>query len=589
MAITLRNAANSAVGTALSDAQLAAQLLVTADGFYFGVANPVVLSGGETHSTITGHIIGGPAAGGVGFEASGGNDTLTVQASGLISGQTAAKIGAGGKVVNLGTISGGTTGIESITGDLAIENHGTLRGGTDAIKFSATGTHNALTNMGKIIGNVVGGSGGASGTGLDTLSNTGVITGAVDLKDGNNDVINGAEGKILGRTNLGNYQSYVSNYGFMAGLDTGGNDNSTIYNYGVIRGGVKAANFAYINNSGIIDSISTSGQSTNTYIQESGVVLGNVTDGDGITNMYVYGRINGSVDLGGAYGMIWNSGVIVSNITFGDFGDNYFGKDGFVTYGGIVMGGGDDHVEGGVGTELVTGGLGNDSVDLGGGNDTFIASSGSDGADTVEGGDGLDTYNAFSASNRVVIDLEAGSATGASIGTDVITGFENAAGSNFADFLIGTDNANVFDGYDGADTILGKGGDDRINGWGGADKIVGGLGRDQLTGGDGADVFQYYTAADSTVAGTGRDLILDFTAGTDKIDLAVIDASKAAAGDQAFSYVGSAAFSGVAGELRSALVNGYTVVSGDLNGDKVADFAIQLKGALTLSATDFVL
>ena len=41
------------------------------------------------------------------------------------------------------------------------------------------------------------------------------------------------------------------------------------------------------------------------------------------------------------------------------------------------------------------------------------------------------------------------------------------------------------------------------------------------------------------------DQILDFTPGTDKIDLDRIDANTAVAGDQAFTWIGSNAFSGV--------------------------------------------
>ena len=43
------------------------------------------------------------------------------------------------------------------------------------------------------------------------------------------------------------------------------------------------------------------------------------------------------------------------------------------------------------------------------------------------------------------------------------------------------------------------------------------------------------------------DQILDFTPGTDKIDLSRIDANSLVAGDQAFNWIGSNAFSGTAG------------------------------------------
>ncbi len=78
-------------------------------------------------------------------------------------------------------------------------------------------------------------------------------------------------------------------------------------------------------------------------------------------------------------------------------------------------------------------------------------------------------------------------------------------------------------------------------------------------------------------------MITDFRTG-DKIDLRAIDAdTDGTAGDQAFRYIGSAAFSGVDGQLRYA--NG--ILSGDLNGDKVADFQIALSNVRALAATDF--
>ena len=53
-----------------------------------------------------------------------------------------------------------------------------------------------------------------------------------------------------------------------------------------------------------------------------------------------------------------------------------------------------------------------------------------------------------------------------------------------------------------------------------------------------------------------------FERGVDVLNLAGIDANSAAAGNQAFDYVGGAAFSG-AGDLRYA----GGVLSGDVNGD----------------------
>ena len=119
--------------------------------------------------------------------------------------------------------------------------------------------------------------------------------------------------------------------------------------------------------------------------------------------------------------------------------------------------------------------------------------------------------------------------------------------------------------------------------------LGGGLGNDTLTGGAGADTFVLLTLADSGATAATRDIIADFLSGTDKISFVGIDANTAVANDQAFAFIGTSAFSGMAGQLRYGLVSGYTVVEGDVNGDMVADFQLQLTGSQTLLATDLML
>ena len=113
---------------------------------------------------------------------------------------------------------------------------------------------------------------------------------------------------------------------------------------------------------------------------------------------------------------------------------------------------------------------------------------------------------------------------------------------------------------------------------------------DRLTGGTGADTFIFVTTTESPSTAAGRDLITDFShAQGDRIDLSLIDANAGAAGDQAFTYLGAGAFTGVAGQLHTWYDGGKTIVSGDTNGDKLADFAIALTGILSPVAGDFVL
>ena len=143
---------------------------------------------------------------------------------------------------------------------------------------------------------------------------------------------------------------------------------------------------------------------------------------------------------------------------------------------------------------------------------------------------------------------------------------------------------------DGILNIFGGRAADTLIGGGQADLIHGNLGADLLTGGGGADVFRYQSTAESNSA--GYDHILDFTPGTDRIDLSRIDADIHAAGNQAFVWIGSNPFSGTAGELRAENLNNMGwFVEGDTDGDRVADLVIflDLQGPTPLGAGDFIL
>ena len=103
------------------------------------------------------------------------------------------------------------------------------------------------------------------------------------------------------------------------------------------------------------------------------------------------------------------------------------------------------------------------------------------------------------------------------------------------------------------------------------------------------DKFQFVNLMEMGNSATTRDFIHDFVRGVDKIDLHFVDANILAANDQAFSFIGKAGFTGVAGQLHYAFSGTMTIASGDVNGDRVADFQIQLNGNLGLTAGDFLL
>lgn len=203
-------------------------------------------------------------------------------------------------------------------------------------------------------------------------------------------------------------------------------------------------------------------------------------------------------------------------------------------------------------------------------------------APTDAGGDNV--YNVIvTASDGSLTDSQA---LAISIG-NVVDGV-TLTGTNGGNVLTGTSAEDSLSGLGGNDTLSGGGGADVLDGGKGSDTLTGGLGGDTLWGGAGQDLFAYSSAGES-LSGSS-DIIRDFSrADRDRISLSGIDANSNASGDQAFTFLGSGAFTGVAGQLRYQQTGGNTFVMGDVNGDGVADFVIQVNGTVSFVAGDFIL
>ncbi|MGO1079696.1 beta strand repeat-containing protein [Inquilinus sp. CA228] len=222
----------------------------------------------------------------------------------------------------------------------------------------------------------------------------------------------------------------------------------------------------------------------------------------------------------------------------------------------------------GISADTLSGEDGNDSLDGGVGDDVLR---GGAGADALAGAAGTDTASYYSGTVGVVVSLASGLGGGGEAQGDTLSGIENLSGSQGSDSLYGDAGANVLQGWNGNDALFGR------------------AGKDTLTGGAGGDRFTF-TALSDSVVGANADRITDFShAQGDRIDLAGIDARFTVAGDQAFSFIGTGLFTGVAGQLHYWHDAGRTIVSGDVNGNGTADFNITLTGTITLVVGDFVL
>ena len=243
-------------------------------------------------------------------------------------------------------------------------------------------------------------------------------------------------------------------------------------------------------------------------------------------------------------------------------------------------------------------GAGNTLANIIIGNSANNTLSGGTGVDSLRGGLGNDSYIVDHVSDQVVESAGAGTDRIVSSVTEVLAlNVENLTLSGTA-AINGTGNTlnNVIIGNAANNILSGSSGIDALNGGTGNDILIGGAGKDAMTGGAGADDFDFNSIAEIGNGAT-RDIIRDFVHLTDDIDLSTIDANGAAIGNTAFSFLAAhgAAFTGAAGQLRwfrqdlAGTANDRTIVEGDINGNKVADFQIQLTGMKTLTAADFVL
>jgi Ca2+-binding RTX toxin-like protein len=262
--------------------------------------------------------------------------------------------------------------------------------------------------------------------------------------------------------------------GDLAGISAQG-AGAEITNSGVIKGQVGISHASGQNDADPLLAESA------THITNSGKITGvdeSILAGNVAVNLRNKGTLNGNVSLGDGQDIVNNRGTINGDVWLGSNDDLFDGR------GGRLNG-------------ILYGGDGNDVVTLASPATLYVE----------RAGEGVDTVR-INATYRLGANIEELQLLGKASYTGIGNSLNNKITGNKGD--------NVLYGLDGNDVLSGGDGRDRIDGGDGGDVLYGGWGRDTMTGGAGADYFGFYPEC-------GRDTIIDFEIGIDKIDLENID------------------------------------------------------------------
>ncbi|MBO9557897.1 MAG: M10 family metallopeptidase C-terminal domain-containing protein [Caulobacter sp.] len=596
----------SAGGTVVNGAN--GQLTINPDGTYSYVANHEGLVVGQVVTDKFDYTIKDPSG-------TSATAQLTITVTGSATGDANVNILISDGAAHTLTGKGGA---DTLTGG----------GGADvfayeAVSDSTTAAYDTITDFTH---------------GVDTLRLTPLITSSTQLTlntDGTDKILlidqNGdgaADGqiKLLGQgLEISDIATGVANFGFTlngsAGADilTGGSGadiingsggNDTLRGNGggdVLTGGAGADTFVYGNGDStlshwdVITDFQTGQDKLDLRAADDGIVIlarfGAST--------FIYFGAPGNSSVVQVFGDIRTSDLLVSNgVRFSMYGDDGTGGSSGRTSDSLTGGASDDVLVGGTTDSTLIGGDGADLMYGGSAHDTFKYTSVSNSnfsaydsiIDFTPDQDKIDisaidggkvTIARFDGTTFIYSAPDSGgnfqsviTVSGTTLkATDIIA----SGGATQAFTMVGDSNS-----HNVADTLIAGAGNDILYGLDGNDTLIGAGGADFMIGGAGADTFVYNAPTDSSPF--AQDLIFDFSqAEGDKLSLTGIDANTSTGANDAFTVVSS--FSNVAGQLVIAApdASGYYHVSGDVNGDGVADFVIALKVTGTLTSADILL
>jgi trimeric autotransporter adhesin len=224
--------------------------------------------------------------------------------------------------------------------------------------------------------------------------------------------------------------------------------------------------------------------------------------------------------------------------------------------------GSNNYISGNTNNNLLIGGGGQDTLDGHEGADTMIGGADNDlyfvdnFSDIVQEAAGQGTDNVRTSVTYV---LNAGSAV-------EVLETTNADGTINLD-LVGNELANTIIGNDGQNTL------------------VGGLGQDKLIGNWGGDTFAWLSLAEIGLNEADADIVggdFNYLNG-DTLAFNLIDADETIAGDQAFTFIGDAAFT-AAGQIRAYTNGGNTFIQLNTDADLAYEATLKVEGIHSVNA-----
>ena len=211
---------------------------------------------------------------------------------------------------------------------------------------------------------------------------------------------------------------------------------------------------------------------------------------------------------------------------------------------------------------------------------------------SLNGGIGVDTASYAGEASGVALSLSGGG-TGGSAAGDSYVSIENITGSSYGDLLGGNSGGNVISGGNGHDDIYAYGGIDTLYGGTGEDWLDGGSGDDTLYGGDHDDVLVGEAGEDTLYGGAGNDILSgDEAAGYDDRD--VLDGGTG--NDRLYGHGGNDALTGGSGldtfsfyqndSFQLSAGRGKDVVLDFVKGQDKLEFGIQSFASFTEAGLD---